>query len=92
MKDRYFKITGTRVTGDYFVKEYINGVPNELFKIVKKYKGGLKEARQRIGEHLKNQGYSMNDVFKHECIVPGRKNNPSHKWTIEEYLIGVPIK
>jgi hypothetical protein len=89
VKDQYFKIVGTRVTGDYFV--YVNGSSDELFK-VHKLKDGLKECRQKIGEYLKSQGYSNNDVFKHECIVPGRKNNPSHKWTVGQYLIGVPEK
>jgi hypothetical protein len=52
----------------------------------------LKEARQKIGEYLRISGHSLNQVILHQCIKMNRKKNPLHEWTVDEYLLGVPLK
>lgn len=86
----FFTIEGDKESGKYVVT--VNGNTAPLFVITGMHYGGLKEARQRIGNHLKSKGYLPNSVFEHYCIKPKRKNNPKLKWTVEEYLIGVPLK
>lgn len=86
----YFTIKGDKESGKYIVHE--SGKPQPIIEITGMHYGGLKEARQRIGNYLKSKGHGLNSVFKHQCIKPVRKNNPFHNWTVEEYLIGVPKK
>jgi hypothetical protein len=86
----FFTIIGDKESGNYLVTE--NGKSEPLFVISGMRYGGLKEARKRIGNYLKNNGHSINSVFVHQCIKPNRKNNPKHRWTVEEYLNGVPVK
>lgn len=83
-----FIIKGDKESGKYIVTK--DG--RDLFEITKMHYGGLKEARQRIGKHLQAKGYSLDKEFEHQCIKLGRKNNPKRRWTVEEYLIGVPRK
>ncbi|WP_409296821.1 hypothetical protein V1498_02930 [Peribacillus sp. SCS-26] len=90
--NHFFAIEGDKVSGKYVVTERINGGIQILFEINNRHQGGLKEARQMIGNYLKNKGHSLNEVFVHQCIKPGRKQNPIQKWTVEEYLFGVPGK
>lgn len=86
----YFIIKGDKESGKYIVLESGNPVP--IIEITDMHYGGLKEARQWIGNYLKSEGYGLNSVFEHQCVKPGRKNNPVHNWTVEEYLIGVSSK
>ncbi|MED3649606.1 hypothetical protein [Heyndrickxia sporothermodurans] len=92
MGNYYFSIEkSTRDSGNYIVYEWKNGVSKKIFENFGKPYGGLKEARQKIGEHLQKSGHTLNKVFEHQTIIHDRKNNPSKKgWTVEEYLIGVP--
>ncbi|PAE27926.1 hypothetical protein CHI07_17175 [Paenibacillus sp. 7884-2] len=83
-----FTIKGDKDFGRYVVSQ--DG--QELFEITEMHYGGLKEARQRIGSYLQAKGHSLNESFEHACVKPGRKNNPKLRWSVEEYLIGVPIK
>jgi hypothetical protein len=92
MNTHFFTIEGDRVSGRYIVVEWNNGKSQKILEVAEKHNGGLKEARHTIGKYLRESGYPLNKVFKHQCIKPGRKNNPSHEWTIDEYLIGVPLK
>jgi hypothetical protein len=92
VNNHVFTIEGDRGSGRYVVVEWNNGISHKIFEIKGRHHGGLKEARQMIGEYLKKSGDPLDKVFKHQCIKPGRKNNPSHPWSIEEYLIGVPLK
>lgn len=92
MNTYFFTIEGDRVSGKYIVVEWCNGKSQKILEINGRHHGGLKEARQMIGEYLKKSEHPLGKVFKHQCIKPGRKNNPSYEWTIDEYLIGVPLK
>ncbi|SMQ78363.1 hypothetical protein SAMN05444673_3387 [Bacillus sp. OV166] len=92
MKNHFFTIEGDKESGRYIVIEWQNGNSKNLFEIEGRLKGGLKEARQMIGEYLLKNGHSLDKTIWHQCIKPGRKNNPSHEWTIDEYLMGVPLK
>ncbi|MEH7248938.1 hypothetical protein V7114_19385 [Neobacillus niacini] len=92
MNAHFFTIEGDRVSGKYIVFESHNGHSENIFEVIGRHNGGLKEARQTIGEYLKKSGYPLNKAFKHQCVKPGRKYNPLHEWTIDEYLIGVPLK
>ncbi len=85
-----FTIIGDKESGNYIVIE--NGKPGPIIEITGVHYGGLKEARQRIGNHLKSNGHDLNRVFEHQCIKPVRKNNPVLNWTVEEYLVGVPSR
>lgn len=88
--ESHFTIKGDKESGNYIVHE--SGKLEPIFEITGMHYGGLKEARQRIGNFLKSKGYGLNSVFEHQCVKPGRKNNPVHSWTVEEYLIGAPIR
>ncbi|MCM3671085.1 hypothetical protein M3181_19170 [Mesobacillus maritimus] len=90
MLNHFFIIEGDKETGNYVVMELNNGSSKKIFENRAKYYGGLKEARQAIGSYLINCGYSCNQVFLHQCIKPNRKFNPTHEWTVEQYLFGVP--
>jgi hypothetical protein len=85
-----YTIVGDKDSGKYVVTENNNVEP--LFEVTNKHYGGLKEARQRIGQHLMSKGYSLTIECEHRCVKQGRKNNPLERWTVEEYLIGVPLK
>ncbi|WFA20649.1 hypothetical protein ERY13_27120 [Paenibacillus mucilaginosus] len=87
-----FSIEGAREGGDYVVREWINGIGSEVARIPEAKMGGLKASRQKIGEILKLRGISKSALVTHRCIVPGRGGNPVHKWTVDQYLIGVPEK
>lgn len=91
MNKHFFTIEGDRLSGKYTVTEYANGNSVKIFESIERHNGGLKEARQMIGEHLKKSGYPMNKVFSHQCIKEGRRNNPVHEWTVNEYLTGIPL-
>ncbi|MFB3166585.1 hypothetical protein P5G62_005630 [Neobacillus sp. 179-C4.2 HS] len=92
MNNHLFTIEGERVSGNYVVYEWKNGYSQIICEIKGRHHGGLKEARQMIGKYLKKNGHLLNKVIKHQCIKPGRKINPTHEWTVDEYLIGVPLK
>jgi hypothetical protein len=79
MKSYFFTIEGDRVSGKYVVHEWNNGNSQKIFEIKGRHHGGLKEARQMVGQYLKKSGHPLNKVIKHQCIKPGRKNNPSHE-------------
>ncbi|WP_368505229.1 hypothetical protein AB3N04_06195 [Alkalihalophilus sp. As8PL] len=88
----YFEICGDRGSGDYQITEYINGEARLLYTVHGMKQGGLKEARQLIGRYLtKNHQPNNNQKYLHITKKPGRVNNPSHQWVIEEYLNGVPL-
>ncbi|KON66465.1 hypothetical protein AKG34_26345 [Peribacillus butanolivorans] len=92
MESSHFSIEKmSRESGDYIVYEWKDGVPEKIFENFGKHYGGLKEARQKIGEHLQKSGYTIDKVFEHQCIIHTRKNNPpeSDEWTVGRYLIGV---
>ncbi|GAA4725896.1 hypothetical protein [Brevibacillus fulvus] len=90
--DHYFRIEGCRETGTYFVYEITNGIAKEISEpVVGMRTGGLKKARQTIGQYLLKNGHSLSSSFTHYCIKPGRKKNYVHNWTVEQYLVGVPM-
>jgi hypothetical protein len=90
MLNYYFVIEGSKETGSYIVYEVSHLVRKLIFETHGAHRGGLKISRQKIGEYLQTMGLSSNDAFYHQCNKPGRKNNPILKWTVSEYLIGVP--
>lgn len=91
MQNHYFTTTGDKDSGIYIVHECKNGLTVEIGRIKGEHYRGLKKARQLIGRYLvNNYGYSLVKVITHQTIVQGRKNNPIHHWTVEQYLIGVP--
>jgi hypothetical protein len=90
MPNFYFIIEGSKESGSYFVYEVTDLVRRLIFETHCAYRGGLKISRQKIGEYLQTKGFSSNDALYHQCYKPGRKNNPILKWTVSEYLIGVP--
>ncbi|MFD0682388.1 MULTISPECIES: hypothetical protein [unclassified Paenibacillus] len=91
MLNYHFKTEGSKETGDYKVYECNNGNCKLIYEINGLINiGGLKEARQAIGRYLISNGHSVDKVFQHQCIKPGREKNPTHKWTVQNYLIGVP--
>ena len=92
MNNYFFTIEGDKETGSYVVTEWNNGNSKEIFKNNGMHYGGLKEARQVIGQYLRNNGHQINTVFTHQCIKPNREKNPIHEWTVDEYLKGVPHK
>ncbi|MEN8698437.1 hypothetical protein [Bacillus infantis] len=92
MINYFFTIQGDRISGKYIVVEWKDGKSNKILEINERYYGGLKESRQFIGDYLRKSGHPCTKVFQHQCIKPNRKNNPYHDWTVEEYLIGVPLK
>lgn len=92
MDNYFFTIEGDKELGIYVAIEWHNGISKKIFENSGKYYGGLKESRQAIGEYLRNSGYALNQVITHQCIKPNRKRNPFHEWTVDEYLLGVPIK
>lgn len=91
MESSYFSIEKiNRDSGDYIVYEWKNSVREKIGNFGKRY-GVLKEARQKIGEHLQKSGNSLDKVFEHQCIIHTRNNNPpeSDEWTVGRFLIGV---
>jgi hypothetical protein len=88
--NHYFEIIGCKETGKYIIKEYNFGEAKVLHEIASNHRDGLKEARQWIGQYLLNKHKGNQTYFYHYCIKPGRKTNPRHLWSIDDYLLGVP--
>ncbi|MFJ9385219.1 hypothetical protein ACIROD_15935 [Peribacillus sp. NPDC101481] len=93
--NHFFIIEGCRETGNYVVYEGKKGVQENLIiqTVNNKKKGGLKECRQYIGNHLKNKcGYALNQVVPHQCVKPNREEfkNPWHlNCTVQDYIDGI---
>lgn len=83
-----FIIEGDSESGNYSV--FVNGSTIPLKEIRGRHRGGLKASRQFIGQYLNELGHGAEEVFSHQCVKPGRDNNPwFHDVTVQEYLDGI---
>lgn len=90
--NHYFITNGCRETGNYSITEVIKGKETILHNIYGNRRGGLKEARQWIGQYVMSKyDYSQDTPVVHQCVKPQREEskNPWHDdWKVNDYLKG----